>query len=170
MRLHGHDTFGDNPWPNFQRYDELSPKYPGGHYYISAYSLCCSCCDGLNEFSSDGNTPTGLTLFDFNSPEGIPKLYGPYPINRAVKGLKGNAAFLIPNVRDGILLHTGEWPNWTPEDPMPNSSGCIHSHPDSIKTIANILEGLGVQMRKNPGGVLPYPYTPQGLLSVEQAD
>lgn len=26
--------------------------------------------------------------------------------------------FLISNIRDGILMHTGEWPNWTPSDPM----------------------------------------------------
>ena len=31
----------------------------------------------------------------------------------AVAGLDGNALFLLPNIRNGILLHTGEWPNWS---------------------------------------------------------
>ena len=30
----------------------------------------------------------GLTEFDLNSPEDEPKLFGPYPVNRAVQGLK----------------------------------------------------------------------------------
>ena len=55
----------------------------------------------------------GLTEFDLNSPEPEPQLYGPYPINRAVQGIEGNAAFLIPLIRDGILMHTGEWPDWS---------------------------------------------------------
>ena len=29
-----------------------------------------------------------------------------------VRLCQGNAAFLIPNIRDGILMHTGEWPGW----------------------------------------------------------
>ena len=37
---------------------------------------------GLNQFSSGGMTPTGLTEIDLNSPEGVDKLYGPYPVSR----------------------------------------------------------------------------------------
>ena len=48
------------------------------------------------------------------------------------------------------------------------SNGCIHAHPDDLKTIDNILIELGVKMRPNPFGKLPYPYKPQGLLSVEE--
>jgi hypothetical protein len=54
----------------------------------------------------------GLMTFDLNSPENDPVDFGPYPVNRAVQGLKGNAFIVISNIRDGILLHTGEWPNW----------------------------------------------------------
>jgi len=38
-------------------------------------------------FSSDGNTPTGLMEFDLNTPEPEPKLFGPYNVNRAVRGM-----------------------------------------------------------------------------------
>lgn len=124
--------------------------------------------DPLNEFTSDGSTPTGLVTFDLNSPEPDPVDYGPYPVNRAVQGLQGNAKFLIPNIRNGILLHTGEWDNWNPSLPMPNSHGCIHAHPDDIYIIWQILEKqLGVEVRENPLGKLPYPFVPQGLLSIE---
>ena len=74
----------------------------------------------LNMFSSDGVTPTGLAEFDLNSPEDDPKSFGPYPVNRFVRGLKGNCGIfanyespgtdnttLISDIRDGILLHTG---------------------------------------------------------------
>ena len=33
-------------------------------------------------------------------------------------------------IRGGILMHTGEWANysdWQPPLPMPNSLGCIHA-------------------------------------------
>lgn len=53
-------------------------------------------------------------LIDLNSPEEETELFGPYPINRIVQGIAGNAQFLIGPVRDGILMHTGEWPNWSP--------------------------------------------------------
>lgn len=176
-RTHGHDASGPNTWPSYN-----------------------SAGDGLNQFSSDGNTPTGLMDFDLNSPEGvrvfccvlllllvrivnyvfvcwrhagvplfsqIPRLYGPYPVNRAVVGHKGNAGFTVPHIRDGILLHTGEWPS---VNPMPNSAGCIHSHPECIEAIWHILVSLGVKVHPNTGGTLPYPYEPQGLLSVECVD
>ena len=64
---------------------------------------------GLNEFTSNGNTVTGLIEIDLNSAEPDPDLYGPWPVNRYVRGLEGNALLLLPNIRDGILLHTGNW-------------------------------------------------------------
>jgi len=133
-----------------------------------------SCCDGLNPFSGDGNTPTGLIEFDLNSPEDDPLEFGPYPVNRAVQGLEGNAGWLIPGIRDGILLHTGGWQNvssWHPGLPMPNSLGCVHAYPESIYTVWQILTNdLGVAVRPNTDGQLPYPYKPQGLLSIECVD
>jgi hypothetical protein len=117
-------------------------------------------------FAADGNTVTGLMEADLNSPEDDPKAFGPYPVNRAVQGLQGNAAWLVPTIRNGILLHTGEWPGWAPPAPMPNSEGCIHSWPDSINRIQETLVVLGVEVRPNTDGKLPYPYKPQGLLSV----
>ena len=124
----------------------------------------------LNCLADDGATPTGLMTFDLNSPETDPVSFGPYPVNRAVQGLKGNA-FVISNIRDGILMHTGEWPDWNPSKEMPNSHGCIHCHPNAIKTIWHILtEQLGVIVHNNTFGKLPYPYIPQGILSIEQID
>ena len=137
-------------------------------------------------FTSNGNTVTGLMQADLNSPEDEPKFYGPYPVNRAVEGLAGNAKWLVPGLRNGILLHTGEWPDWQPPQPMPNSAGCVHAWPDMIDRIQETLVAIGVEVRPNtskpsrPGwlsilytdpmrgvdGELPYPYKPQGLLSV----
>eukprot|EP01104_Vermistella_antarctica_P019067 TRINITY_DN72_c2_g1_i2.p1 TRINITY_DN72_c2_g1~~TRINITY_DN72_c2_g1_i2.p1 ORF type:complete len:147 (-),score=9.90 TRINITY_DN72_c2_g1_i2:526-966(-) len=123
-----------------------------------------------NEFAPDGSTPTGLMTLDLNSPESNATLFGPYPINRAVTGIEGNA-FTISNIRDGILVHTGEWAGWTPSMPMPDSHGCVHAHPTDIKAVWQILTTqLGVQVRNNTGGALPYPYSPQGLLSIELID
>ena len=126
----------------------------------------------LNQFSGDGVTPTGLTLFDLNSPEDDPKSFGIWPVNRAVMGLSGNAAVAITGeastlFRNGILMHTGEWQDWDPSQPMPDSHGCIHAHPDAIQAVWQLLLQLGVQVRNNTMGTLPYPYKPQGLLSVE---
>eukprot|EP00462_Mataza_sp_D1_P008504 CAMPEP_0175149520 /NCGR_PEP_ID=MMETSP0087-20121206/17295_1 /TAXON_ID=136419 /ORGANISM="Unknown Unknown, Strain D1" /LENGTH=287 /DNA_ID=CAMNT_0016435233 /DNA_START=15 /DNA_END=878 /DNA_ORIENTATION=- len=143
VRAHGHAETGDHPWPDY------------------------TCDEGLNEFTSDGNTPTGLMSFDLNSPEGDARLYGPYPVNRAVAGLQGNAALLLPHIRNGILMHTGEWPGWKPPAQMPNSAGCIHSWPQNIEHVWHLLVAEGVVVRDNPGGVTPYPYKEQGLLSVE---
>jgi len=127
-----------------------------------------------NEFCHDGNTPTGLSLFDLNSPEDDPKDFGPYPVNRVVAGLKGNAAILLQNsaatIRSGILLHTGQWDGWQPPQPMPNSDGCIHTWPDMCKQLWQTLVSFGIQVRKNSGGELPYPYLSQGLISIEQVD
>ncbi len=46
---------------------------------------------GLNQFSSSGNTVTGLVEMDLNTPEPTPAVYGPWPVNRVVRGLDGNA-------------------------------------------------------------------------------
>eukprot|EP00050_Salpingoeca_kvevrii_P011275 m.14141 g.14141 ORF g.14141 m.14141 type:complete len:300 (-) comp3346_c0_seq2:1744-2643(-) len=144
VRTHGKGAHEDHPWPDFNNTDP-----------------------GMSCFASDGNTPTGLHEFDLNTPEPDPKSYGPYPVNRAVLGLEGNAKIVTPHLRYGILLHTGEWPGWTPQQSMPNSEGCIHAHPDDIKRVAELLQARGVVAHKNPFGQLPYPYKPQGLLSVE---
>ena len=66
VRAHGWDDTNPAPWPDFNNTG-----------------------DGLNMFSSNGDTPTGLMEFDLNSPEPEPKLYGPYPVNRAVQGCVG---------------------------------------------------------------------------------
>jgi len=124
----------------------------------------------MNQFCGDGGTPTGLMTFDLNSPENDPVDYGPYPVNRAVQGLQGNAAIVISDIRDGILMHTGEWPNWNPTMPMPNSHGCVHGHPQDIEQVWQLLVSIGVQVRPNTFGALPYPYPTQGLLSIEQID
>jgi Putative peptidoglycan binding domain len=140
---------------------------------------------GLNEFSSDGATPTGLAEFDLNSPESDPIAFGPFPVNRVVRGLKGNVAWTVTNVasttiRDGILHHTGQWfqyiypgtgKNWTPGDLMPNSLGCLHAYPENIYFVwQTLVNDLNVQVRPNTNGALPYPYKPQGLISVECMD
>jgi len=124
----------------------------------------------LNELTTDGCTPTGLSLADLNSPESSAVDFGPFPINRDVQGLEGNAKFLISNLRDGILIHTGEWLGWNPSMPMPNSLGCVHTFPSDCKLIFETLVFLGVEIRNNTNGQLPYPYTPQGILSIEQID
>eukprot|EP01100_Stratorugosa_tubuloviscum_P007159 TRINITY_DN29_c2_g6_i1.p1 TRINITY_DN29_c2_g6~~TRINITY_DN29_c2_g6_i1.p1 ORF type:complete len:303 (-),score=141.79 TRINITY_DN29_c2_g6_i1:54-962(-) len=146
-RAHGHDTTSDSSvWPSY------------------------STTDGLNEFTSNGNTPTGYMTCDLNSPEGDPLHYGPYPVNRVVTGFAGNGQFLLPNIRTGILIHTGEWPDWNETMPMPNSAGCIHAHPDAINQIWKELVARGVEIRPNPFGTLPYPFKPQGLIVVQQLD
>ena len=58
VRAHGHDVDkngqpDNRPWPDYDNDDA-----------------------GLNEFSSSGATPTGLSQCDLNSPEDDPKLYG----------------------------------------------------------------------------------------------
>ncbi|KNC55292.1 uncharacterized protein AMSG_10933 [Thecamonas trahens ATCC 50062] len=122
----------------------------------------------LNMLAGDGSTPTGLMTFDLNTPEEDVKDFGPYPVNRAVQGLAGNAAFLISDIRDGILMHTGDF---DPSLPLPNSHGCVHSWPADIKQVWQILvNDLGVVVHNNTFGKLPYPYKPQGLLSIAIVD
>jgi len=134
----------------------------------------------LNELSGNGATPTGLMWFDLNSEEEPMADYGPYPINRAVEGIQGNAAIhwsnaqssgtFISNIRNGILMHTGEWPGWKPPMPMPDSHGCVHAYPEDIRIVWKQLVAIGVEVHENTNGAMPYPYIPQGLLSVELVD
>ena len=151
VRAHGHrdNDVGTLPWPDFGDGDI-----------------------GLSQFAGSGDTTTGLIEVDLNTAEPDPVLYGPWPINRLVRGLEGNAKFLLPNIRDGQLLHTGNWSTdatgpWLPSMPMPNSSGCLHAHPEDIQRVYQLLLGLGVQVRQNPFSGKNYPYSPQGLCSIE---
>lgn len=54
---------------------------------------------------------------------------------------------MVPNIRDGLLLHTGNWTtsevDWKPTLAMPDSSGCVHSHPSDVERIYQILTSLG---------------------------
>ena len=127
---------------------------------------------GLTQFMSNGNTITGIVEMDLNSPEPDPAMYGKWPVNRIVRGLEGNAAFMLPWDRDGQLIHTGNWTTqengqWTPEDTMPNSSGCVHSHPSSIKEIYEKLVGIGVVVNENTYSGKDYPYKCQGIGVIE---
>jgi hypothetical protein len=88
---------------------------------------------GLNMFTSNGNTPTGLAGADLNSPEsGDVAQYGPFPVNRMIDGIEGNAKFILNEtapLRTGILLHTGAWRvfgGWTIDELMPNSEGVYY--------------------------------------------
>jgi hypothetical protein len=129
---------------------------------------------GLIDLSSNGFTPSGLTLIDLNTPEPAEyeDLYGKWNVLRAVRGLEGNANIEIPKLRNGILQHTGNWAKhgWMEDTPMPNSAGCIHVHPKDQETVTQLLASIGVIANKNPLGLLPYPFKPQGLLSIEVID
>ena len=47
----------------------------------------------------------------------------------------------------------------------------MHVHPDAMKKIDEILQNdLNVTANKNPYGKLPYPYSCQGILSIQQID
>ncbi|KAJ4462324.1 putative eukaryotic translation initiation factor 2 alpha kinase [Paratrimastix pyriformis] len=107
----------------------------------------------LSELCSNGNTPTGLMLFDLNSPEDAPT-YGPFPINRCVSGLRGNAA-RHPDAHRRVDRLAAPIPvPW----------------PEAIRAVWQLLTSrLGVAVHENPYGTWPYPYTPQGLISIEQA-
>lgn len=127
---------------------------------------------GLNQFTSNGATVTGLLEIDFNTPEPDPALYGPWPVNRIVRGLEGNGAFLLPYIRDGMLIHTGNWTSagWTPRDTMPNSAGCIHAHPEDVYRLYLELTALGVVANPNTFSGKNYPYKPQGIAVIELQD
>lgn len=81
---------------------------------------------------------------------------------------------MVPGIRDGLLLHTGNWTtadvDWKPTVDMPNSSGCVHGHPEDIERIYTLLTGLGVVVHENPYSGKNYPYKPQGIAVVEQMD
>jgi peptidoglycan hydrolase-like protein with peptidoglycan-binding domain len=151
---------------------------------------------GYTEWGSSGNTVTGLVEIDFNSPEPNPQVYGPWPVNRIVRGLDGNAKtckllhhildifwfisstyliyIVLPNIRDGILIHTGNWTtstvDWNETMDMPNSSGCLHAHPSDIERIASILTSMGVVANPNPFSGKNYPYRVQGVGVIERID
>lgn len=130
---------------------------------------------GLNQFTSNGNTLTGLVEIDLNSPEPDPQTYGPWPVNRVVRGLDGNALLMLPNIRDGVLIHTGNWTTeehgtWTEEQEMPNSSGCLHAHPMDIERIYKALLDLGVVVHDNPFSGKNYSYHAQGVGVFEMID
>jgi hypothetical protein len=75
VRLHGHDNrYAADPWPTWSN------------------------TPGLNQFTTMGNTPTGLVECDLNSPEGDPMEYGPFPITRFVKGLQGTLLLLLTSI------------------------------------------------------------------------
>ena len=140
----------------------------------------------LNQLTTNGDTPTGLSTFDLNSkePEKYVKSFGPYPVLRCVKGMEGNAAIgkddyigpdgkdtFLSDYRSGILLHTGIWEDWDKSKPMPNSLGCMHTSLEDMKAIDEILVNkTGAVVNENPFGKLPYPYKEQGIISVEQLD
>lgn len=129
---------------------------------------------GLSQFASNGNTVTGLVEIDLNTPEPDPQVYGPWNVNRVVRGLDGNALTILPNIRDGILIHTGNWTTadvqWSPKIDMPNSSGCIHAHPNDVEAIAKILNKLGVVANQNTFSGKNYPYKSQGIAVIELID
>jgi hypothetical protein len=149
VRAKGHVVDGcgqamSEPWPNFNNSG-----------------------DGLNTFTTDGRTPTGLIEIDPQTPEGDAKLYGPFPVTRFVRGLRGNAAILLPHHRSGILLHTGQWgAAWQPPMSMPNSAGCVHTWPNNVERVWKTALSLGAVIRNNTNGKQPYPYRPQALASV----
>ena len=140
----------------------------------------------LNQLTSNGDTPTGLSTLDLNSkePEELVKAYGPYPVLRVVKGIEGNVAIgkdnvigvdgkdtFLSNYRFGILIHTGIWDNWNKDLPMPNSLGCMKVHPNDQKKMIDILVNeTGAIVNENPFGKLPYPYETQGYISIEEID
>jgi hypothetical protein len=81
---------------------------------------------------------------------------------------------VLPNIRDGILLHTGNWSTddqvWDATMDMPNSSGCIHAHPADVERIYELLVGLGVFVNENPFSGKDYPFKPQGVGVIELVD
>ena len=87
-----------------------------------------------------------------------------YPIALASLGV------LFGWVASVILVHTGAWANasgWTPDQPMPNSAGCVHTHPSALQLLGELLKSrCGVVARPNTDGRLPYPFSPQGLAVV----
>ncbi len=81
---------------------------------------------------------------------------------------------VLPNIRDGILIHTGNWTTdavtWRPTMTMPNSAGCIHAHPSQVEEIYKRLVKLGVKVNDNTFSGRDYPYKPQGIAVIELID
>lgn len=81
---------------------------------------------------------------------------------------------VLPNIRDGILVHTGNWTTadatWDSSKGMPNSAGCIHAHPEDVDRIYRTLVKLGVEVRDNTFSGKNYPYRPQGVGVIELVD
>jgi hypothetical protein len=46
---------------------------------------------------------------------------------------------------------------------MPNSAGCVHSHPEHVERIYQTLVRLGVTVNDNTFSGKEYPYKPQGI-------
>ena len=72
---------------------------------------------------------------------------------------------IIIIVYDIQLIHTGNWTDsgWNPTKPMPNSAGCVHSHPEHVYRIYQALVRLGVKINDNTFSGKNYPYKPQGI-------
>ena len=81
---------------------------------------------------------------------------------------------VLPNIRDGILVHTGNWTTadavWDSSKSMPNSAGCIHANPDDVDRIYLELIKRGVEVRDNPFSGKNYPYRSQGVGVIELID
>jgi hypothetical protein len=128
-----------------------------------------------NDLSPNGATPSGLMTIDFVTPNMDLLGFGPWPINRVLRGLKGNAAIkfnlngnkktFVPHVRNGVYYHTGYWGGWrTVRQEMPVSHGCVHVHPAGIKHVYDTLMYYGIRptsLYQNRG------FLERGLLSVE---
>lgn len=81
---------------------------------------------------------------------------------------------VLPNIRDGLLIHTGNWTtttqDWDNTMNMPNSAGCIHTHPEDLDKIYHLLIKQGVEVRENTFSGKNYPYKPQGVGVIELVD
>jgi hypothetical protein len=93
VRAHGHRDDGSAaPWPDYGDGDIGYTEYGSDGKPI--WWLCSSLSHfyHFRSFCDAGNTVTGLIEMDLNSPEPDPQSYGPWPVNRFVHGLDGNAA------------------------------------------------------------------------------
>ena len=69
--------------------------------------------------------PIRLMTFDLNSPEDNAKAYGPYPVNRAVIGLKGNAKLLLQAENDLVSAEGGAGGAGGVGDADDGAAGCV---------------------------------------------
>jgi len=127
-----------------------------------------------NDLSENGATPSGLMTVDFVVPNIDTGGFGPFPINKAMRGLKGNAAMHFtldgvsrifhPGVRNGVYFHTGYWKQWTSvTQTMPESHGCVHVHPAGIKHLWDTFTYYGIK----PTDMYHEPLQERGLISIE---